>query len=228
MRGVWLSGLAVCVGAEASAGPWGRDPGEAYGRVALAAEELEGLTAYRYDVFTEYGLSRDWTAIAKVELVEFPDADDFTADGYRASVRRKIWQKRGFQLAAEAGAVYGAAIGGVRGCEEIGGELRLSAGASGAIEGLDWFGFVDVGGRAHGAGCWRERMELGFGQEIFDNVFLISQAWLERGSDEARSDKLETALLYRVGDIDFSIAYREEFSGRFDERGIVFAVASRF
>lgn len=228
MRGIWLTGLAVSFAASAAAAPWQREADAGYLRGAVASENVDGLSARRYDIYGEYGLWRNWTLTAKAERIAFPDASAFDAEGYRVTLRRKIWQKRAMLVSVEAGAVYGAAIGGVTGCDEVGGELRLSAGTSGVVGGLGWFAFADVAGRVHDENCWRERLEVGFGQEITRNVFLVSQAWFERGSQRARSDKIETAVLFRVGDIDLSVAYREEFSGRFEEDGIVFAVARRF
>ena len=220
--------LAGCVSLPAEAGPWVQPDGEGYGRFALSAERVEGLDAYRYDGYAEYGLTSKWTLTAKAEAIEFADASDFNAEGARLSLRRSLWQNDTLRVAAEVGAVHGAAIGGVRGCNRLGGEARISAGASGRWDGKDWFMFADVATRLHGEGCWRDRIEIGAGREISHNLFFTNQIWLERGSESSRSDKIETGFLYRMDQLDLSVAYRQEISGRFEEDGIVLAIARRF
>lgn len=229
MRGLWLGGIAASLGAQAAhAGPWLREPGEVYTRVALAAEDVEGLQAMRYDLYTEVGLSERWTLTAKAERVDFVDARDFSREGYRATVRRDLWRRDTALVSVEMGAVYGAAIGGVRGCDQVGGEARLTGGASGRWDGMRWYGFADVATRVHGEGCWRDRLEIGAGREITRDLYITNQIWIERGSESSRSDKYEAGLLYRHAVADFGIAYREEFSGRFEESGIVVSIARRF
>lgn len=220
-----IAGLACW---PACAGPWVQEGGAVYGRVAVASERVEGLDAWRFDGYGEYGLTDRWTLTAKAEAIQFTDASDFDSDGARVSLKRTLWQRNTFTLTAEAGAVYGAAIGGVRGCDTLGGEARLSAGVSGRWDGSDWYMFGDVATRAHGEGCWRDRLELGAGREIAHNLFLTNQIWIERGSEESRSDKLETGFLYRTRWADVSFAYRQEVSGRFDEDGIVLAIAKQY
>lgn len=220
-----LAGMA-CLPAEA--GPWVQERGNGFGRLAVSSERVEGLDAWRYDSYGEYGLTSNWTITAKAETIRFVGNSDFDADGARISLRRTLWQQKSLRIAAEVGAVHGAAIGGVRGCDQLGGEARLSAGASGRWDGADWFIFADAATRIHAEGCWRDRIEIGAGREIAHNVFLTNQIWLERGSEESRSDKIETGLLYRARQYDISLAYRQEISGRFEEDGIVIALARRF
>lgn len=47
----------------------------------------------------------------------------------------------------------------------------------------------------------------------------LTKVWLELGSDDARSDKIENALVWKADIAEFSLAWREEISGRFDETG---------
>ncbi|MEM0987177.1 MAG: hypothetical protein AAGJ32_13100 [Pseudomonadota bacterium] len=229
MKRLWV-GIAACTtGPLAEAAPWVRASGEGYGRLAAADERVEGIDAQRYDAYGEYGLSENWTLTGKAEIVTFPDNTDFNAEGYRATIRRSLIKRGALVVSAEAGAVYGEAIGGANtGCEDLGGEARLGAGVSGTRRGSDWFGHVDVAVRQHGGACQRERVELGFGQEVVKNVFVVSQYFAERGSDDARSDKIETGILYRRGRLDWSLSYREERSGRFSESGVVASLAVRF
>ncbi|MEM1106156.1 MAG: hypothetical protein AAGH87_07175 [Pseudomonadota bacterium] len=229
MRGHIAGGLAFWAGADvAYAGPWVQPQGDAYARASVAAERVEGLDAVRYDFYGEYGIAPKWTVTAKAERVDFVDAKDFSREGFRATVRRNLWQRDTALVSVEMGAVYGAAIGGVRGCDEIGGEARLTGGASGRWDGARWYGFADVATRIHDQGCWRDRLEIGAGREIYRDLYITNQIWLERGSEESRSDKFEAGLLYRHPFGDLAIALREEFSGRFDERSVVISVARRF
>lgn len=228
MRGVWFGLCVGTVGAEAQATPWAREAGSGYGRLAAASEEVDGLEARRFDAYGEYGLTDNWTLTAKAEQVMFPGAEDFDASGFRVTARRQLWRHRNLVVAAEGGAVYGAAVGGVRGCDRAGAEARVSVGTSGGFGNRQWFAFADAATRQHANQCWRNRVELGAGREIVRNVFFVNQVWLERGSTEARSDKFESGLLWRGGDFDVSFAYRQETSGRFEEQGVVVALARRF
>lgn len=221
-----LMATALCRPAEA--GPWARASGEGYGRVAVAGERVSGLDAMRFDGYAEYGLNDQWTLTLKAEQVRFQDNEDFTAEGFRATVRRGLYKRGPLIVAGEIGAVHGAAIGGVRGCDRLGGEFRLTTGMSGGWSGSDWYIFADAATRLHAEGCWRDRLEFGGAQEIVPNLFLTNQFWFERGSKSARSDKVETGLLWRLDEIDLSVAWREELSGRFEESGLVVALASRF
>lgn len=213
---------------QCQAGPWVIEAGEAYGRGAIAFETVEGLQARRHDFYGEVGLGRGFALTTKAEQVIFPDARDFDADGYRITVRKRVWDRDTFHVALEGGAVYGAAIGGVRGCDRLGGEARASAGVSGQWYGSDWYLFGDVATRVHAEGCWRQRLELGGGQEVARNLFVTNQVWIEGGSEQSRSVKVETGLLYRLSRADISLAWREEVSGRFEESGLVVSLAARF
>lgn len=229
MRGIWFGWAVVAAGhGTAQAGPWGLEPGDGYGRFAISAEEVNGLSAQRYDLYSEVGLPLSLTLTAKAERVEFPNAKDFSAEGYRATLRHGLWSRETVKVAVEVGAVYGAAIGGVRGCNELGAELRVTSGASGRWDGAHWYVFGDVATRIHAQDCWRDRLEFGAGQEIYRNLYITNQVWLERGSERARSAKIETGLMYRFERVDVSLAVREELSGRFDETGVVVSLARRF
>jgi len=228
MRGWVIALFAAAVCEPALAGPWVRAKGEGYGRGAVAAERVSGLDAVRYDGYGEFGLSDQWTLTMKAEQVRFRGNEDFNAQGLRTTLRRSLYKRGPIRVAVEAGAVYGAAMGGVRGCDTIGAEARVSSGMSGNWAGTNWYVFADAATRLHGEGCWRDRLEIGGAQEIAPNIYLTNQFWFERGSEEARSDKIETGILWRIGKTDLSLAWREELSGRFDEQGIVLAVANRF
>lgn len=203
-------------------------PGEFYARLAIARENVLGADAFRYDLYTKYGISDHWMAIAKIERVEFDRASQFDGDGYRLALRRGVIREGPVRLAIEGGLVGGRAIGGLNGCEGMGGELRASVGTGWRRKNTDYFAFMDVIGRWHRDDCRRERLEAGFGQTFDGKWQVMSQVWLERGTVNARSDKTEVSLTRKFDDFEVSLGYRYEFSGRFDERAVVFAISATF
>ncbi len=229
MRGLFCICIGASVADTASAGPWPQERGRAFARLGLLAQQLEGLEAGRAEAYAEYGLTDAWTVTVKAEGVAFANNSDFNQFGYRATVRRPIWRRKTALVALEGGVVGGEAIGGLNtGCETIGAEARLTTGASGVNRGRRWFAFADVAARFHTAGCSRRRLEFGAGREFARDWYLLSQFFLERGTDDARSDKWEGGVLRRFGAVDVSLTWRQELSDRFDERGVVVALSRRF
>lgn len=196
----------------------------------LVPETVEGLDAYRLDAYGEYGFGDGWTATAKAESIIFDGNEDFNAEGVRATLRKELHRGKRFVLSVEGGVLNGAAFGGApEGCDTTGLEARIGAGWSGGFDlGREWFTFAELARRAHEGGCERDRLELGYGARAFGDVYIVNQLWLERGSDDVRSDKLETAIVWRADFAEVSLGYREEFSGRFEETGVVLALSKRF
>ena len=213
----------------AEAGPWVREKGDGYLQAAILGQIIDGETAIRSELYGEYGLSTKWTVNAQVEGVKFTQLDGFDQFAYRCTGRRQLWQKGIWKVAFEGGLVGGEAIGGtIGGCDTIGGEARLSFGGGGRTEkGRDWFAFIDGAIREHG-NCRRQRIEAGVGREVVKNWFTVSKVFLEEGSGDARSIKVETALSRRFGQTDLSLGYRQELGGRFRENGIILSVERRF
>lgn len=228
MRGLFFFAAALGGAQDACAGPWTQEPRAFFGHLSVTAQEVEQLDGVRTDLYAEYGLARGWTLVAKAEAAVFDGVPELNQQGGRFGVRRSIWSGGPLLVAAEAGLVGGEAVSNGNGCEELGGELRITTGASGAFRGRNWFTFVDVLTRHHVSGCARQRLEMGFGQEVARNWFTISQLYLERGTEASRSDKWEVAVMRRFDSFDVSLGYREEFGGVFQERGVVFAVGKRF
>ncbi|GAB5457463.1 MAG: hypothetical protein Hens3KO_04930 [Henriciella sp.] len=227
MRGLYLVITFVLLWLPARAAPWVQPEGDLYARVAIATEEVEGLHARRADIYGEYGLTENWTLSAKSEAVAYEDAEDFNAQGWRATARRRLFTYKGFVTAIEVGALQGAAIGGANGCETLGAEARIGAAWSGTWRKRETFAFSELVGREHD-GCQRQRFEFGLGQRVTKNIWTISQVWIERGSQNAESDKLQSELLWRQESWDFSLGYRQENGRQFDETGVFFAVARRY
>ena len=227
MRVIGSLFLLALPGPSAWAAPWVAEQGSWYVRGAAAREVVEGLDAWRADVYGEYGLTPDWTLSAKVEGVAYDDASDFNAQGWRATARRKVFQRGSLVGSLEFGALQGAAIGGANGCDTFGGEFRGGLAWSGQVRQIDAFAFAEVAQRRHDD-CRRDRLELGVGQRVTQNVWTVTQVWLERGTQNAESDKLQTELMWRAGAFDASFGYRQENGRVFDESGIFIALAKRF
>ena len=212
---------------EAMAAPWTLERDSAYARVAMAAEQVEGLDAWRGDLYAEYGVRDALTATLKLETVQYPSASDFNADGWRATVRQRLFQRGTFNWTIEAGLLEGAAIGGRNGCDTLGAEVRTGLSWSGNWRDKERFIFAETVLRDHD-GCRRYRQEFGLGQRVSENIWSISQVWLERGSPNASSHKAQTELLWRRKQIDYSIGYRNENGGSFVEQSIFLAIAKRY
>lgn len=193
----------------------------------MASEQVEGLSAWRGDIYAEYGLRAALTVSVKLEAVTYPDAEDFDAQGWRASLRQRLFAAGAFNVTGEFGLLEGAAIGGRNGCDALGAEARLGAAWSGLWRKRQSFTFIEAARREHEA-CQRDRVELGLAQQISEDIWSISQLWRERGGPNAASDKLQTEFLWRQGQFDYSIGYRNENGGSFTEESIFIAVANRF
>lgn len=211
----------------AAAAPWVQEDGALYTRLSIAQEEVEGLDGWRWDAYSEYGLAPRWTVTSKFEQVVYPDASDFNTNGWRASLRYQVLERGPLKFSLESGLLQGAAIGGRNGCDEVGVELRSGVAWSGTWRKRETFMFGELAGRVH-EGCERERYEFGIGQQTSENIWSITQIWLERGNTNARSDKFQSELLWRRGGADFSFGYRKENGGEFEEESVFVALARQF
>ncbi|WP_340692129.1 hypothetical protein [Hyphomonas sp.] len=229
MKRLWLVALGAAYACgPAEAGPWTRDDGGFYLRGLVSTETLDGLDGTRADVYGEYGLTDRWTLTGKTEAVAYEDSiGDIDRQSYRVSLRRQLWSHKGFTFGAEAAAVYGSAIAGTFGCDEWGGEARLSGGYSGVRKSLGFYLFSDFAMISHQDGCVRHRAEFGYGADISDRIFVTQQVWLERSNDSADSNKFESQVGYHFGHVDVSVGYREEFGGAYEENAYLIALTTR-
>lgn len=211
----------------AAAAPWVEAEGELYTRVSLASEEVEGLQGRRADIFASYGVTDKWTITAKGEVVDYADARDFNAQGWAVTARRNLFQRGTFIISGEGGLLQGAAIGGRNGCETLGAEIRTGAAWTGKWRKRETYVFVETAARFHN-GCNRERYEYGIGQQASDRIWNVTQIWIERGSENAKSDKVQSEIIWRGDFADYSLGYRSENGGRFQEESIFIALAKRF
>ncbi|WP_084419181.1 hypothetical protein [Henriciella litoralis] len=223
--------IAVFAAAPCHAGPWGQPHGDLYSRVAISLGEVEGLASGRVDAYAEYGLSDTWTSTLKYERVAFDGYPEFTADGWRATLRRPFRLGETYQASIEFGLLEGAAIGGAAGCKSLGVEGRAGLGRSykeNTEQDRDGFWFADIAYRAHEDGCERYRLEAGWGREIYPGIWTITQAWLDDGTTNASSQKYQFEYLWRLPAVDLSIGVLQELGGEFEESAAFFAVAKTF
>ena len=226
-----LGRILICLGTLpwpcAAAAPWTQPDDTLYARASIARERVEGLTGWRSDLYLEYGVSDALTLTGKVEGVSYDAAGDFNTQGWRTTVRRKLYQSGPFNVAIEGGVLKGAAVGGRNGCNSLGVELRGGASWSGAWQERQTFAFAETAMREHDS-CHRTRHEFGLGQALTERVWSVTQVWIERGSRNADSDKIQSELMWRQPSLDLSIGYRSENGGSFTEESIFFAVAKTF
>lgn len=211
----------------AGAAPWIQDEDIWYARVSVVSEEVEGLQGYRSDAYLEYGWSETWTVTLKGEAVSYSDASDFDSQGWRATARSLLYDGEAINVSAELGLLQGSAIGGRNGCERLGVEARTGVSWSGDWRKQSTFVFVEGVGRFHGS-CQRQRIEAGYGVETFRSIWTVTQIWIERGAADAKSDKIQTELVWHADLADFSAGYRYEIGNAFQEEGIFVSVAKAF
>jgi hypothetical protein len=211
----------------AVAAPWMQEDGGLYVRGALAWEQTQGLTGERGDIYAEYGLNPNTTVTAKIDAVAYDRAPDFNATGWRTTLRRRLIKAGDWDAAIEVGLLDGVAIVGRTGCTRVGGEIRGGLAWSGAFQAQPTFAFAEIAGRVH-KNCTRERYALGFGRQTGEDIWSVTQVWFERGGAGARSDKLQSELMWRKAAFDYSIGYRLEFGGAFTEDSVFIALARRY
>lgn len=228
----WGSVILVVLCAQpAAAGPWVRQDDGFYSRFAVSRASIEALDAYRMDAYAEYGLSDAWTATFKYERLQFDDFGEFDSDGWRITARRGFRLTDTIVASLESGVLEGEAIGGAAGCESFGAELRSGLGQSlqfGKKRKRNAFWFAEAAVRAHTDGCMRRRLELGYGQQAFRNVWAISQAWFDVGDENASSSKYQFEYMWRTRMADLSLGTVSELGGNFQETSVFFALARQF
>ncbi|MEM7328804.1 MAG: hypothetical protein AAF437_08705 [Pseudomonadota bacterium] len=211
----------------AAAAPWVQEDDGLYTRVSIAQEDVEDLSGWRADAYAEYGLTSRLTVTGNIERVEYDNGADFNTDGWRSTLRYAVIEHGPVVVSLEAGLLQGAAIGGRNGCDRLGTEVRAGLAWSGEWQKRSTYVFGEAAGRFHGD-CQRERFAFGLGQRTSENVWSVTQVWLERGDTNAASDKFQTELLWRTETADFSFGYRKENGGRFEEESIFLALARQF
>lgn len=211
----------------AAAAPWVQEDGAWYSRVSFGDESVEGLNGHRMDAYAEYGLTSKLTLTAKYDRIAYSNGSDFNADGWRSNLRYQLLQYGPLHVSLEAGLLQGAAIGGRNGCDKLGGEIGTGIAWSGTWRNRQSFLFGEVMGRFH-SDCQRDRIAAGFGQQTSKHVWSITQAWVERGGDNANSNKIQTELVWRTDVADFSVGYRRENGGFFEEESAFLALAKQF
>lgn len=218
---------ALCGSGFAEAAPWVREEGGWYARALGARDSLDKKEGWRVDLYGEYGLTPKLTVTAKSEAVTYPGATEFDQEFGRLTLRRELSSHKGWTAGVEAGPFYGGTSIGLHGCDSAGFETRAGAGWSGQYKGKNLHAFSDVAYLAQGGGCSRMRIEMGYGQDLSERVFMGQQLWYEVGDRTARSVKTETQLGLHFTQFDLSLGYREEIGGAFNENAVLIAVVMR-
>lgn len=230
----WVSFAAVVTAGApgAHAGPWVRHSDETYSRLAVSRSQIESLDALRVDAYAEHGLNDDWTLTLKYEQLQFDDFSQFNEDGWRATARRGARLSPTVVGAVEVGVLQGGAIGGAAACEALGGELRAGLGQSLKFKSKrghkSAYWFAEAAIRYHEDSCTRQRLEFGYGQQVFGDVWAISQVWVEDGTHNASSTKYQFEYMWKADALDFSIGTQTELGGRFQESSVFVAVSRAF
>lgn len=233
MRGV-LFGLAMGLAAlwpgssgEALAGPWGRAPGETYVSVDIARSSFEGLRATQTHAYAEHGLGQGITAVAKLDSVQYDDASGGDHRGWRVGVQRS--QLLPLALVAAGGAGVQAGRGAAAtACAEAGGVVWLGLGTSRGSRGRPWFAAVDAEGWHQGAACRGRSLSATFGRDLSPRLHIVQRIDWRRGRGEASTLKSETRLVLRRPCLAYSVAWREEQGGHFQEQAIILGLARLF
>lgn len=200
--------------------------GGIYSRISLAAEDHNGFSAERLDAYGEWGITADWTLSAKYETVDFSTSNVFDSEGWRVAARRRIWANEKWSSTGEIAILEGAAIGGFRGCDAMGGEISLGVGRTFKLGRYEGYSGLNVGRREHDGGCYHDRLEAIISLQPQPNVYWTAQLWSERGEDD-RSDKIDLTRSFVFGQFEFGLGVRQEVSGEFDETAAVLSLAFR-
>ena len=228
MRGAIVFVCAGIACPTAAAGPWGQASGDSFARAALSREQIDGASAWRADVYGEYGVSKNWTLIGKAESVRFPDARDFDASEARLLIQRRIYERRNIVVASGVGAVYGAAIGGIDTCNSVGIESRASIGTSGTLATSDWYVSADLSARWHDDGCERRKLDFVFGIEQSESVTFSPQLYIEQSNRGADSAAVQLEWIRHFSVVDVTFAYKYESGEQFEQHASIIAVSKRF
>ena len=228
-RGKWIVIGMVCLAPQAQAAPWSQSPGGWYTRALISNEQLGEAEGLRTDLYGEIGLPGRRTLTAKHEAVRYEGAAPaFDRESYRFTLRQEFMRtQNGWSMGGEVGAVHGNTVAGILECRGWGGEARMSLGKTGKRQGRPFYLFSDLVHIQHEDGCLRQRVEMGYGADWGRNFFSIQQAWVEQGNRTADSVKLESRIGYRFPVADFSIGYREEIKGAFEESALLIAITAR-
>lgn len=218
---------AVSLAGMAEAAPWTREEGGWYARALAARDTLNGAEGWRTDVYGEYGLTNRLTLTAKAESVAYDGFAAFDQDTYRLTLRRQLLTAGNWTLGAELGALHTSTELSFTTCAGSGGEARTGLGYSGERKGRKFYAFGDAAYIRQEDGCERRRIELGYGSDLTDRIFLTQQVWLEDGTRSADSIKTESQFGVHFRRFDLALGYRDEIGGQFDETAVLVTLTAR-
>lgn len=220
-----VSGVAP-LAEPAFAGAWTQAPGEQQWIASVSHETSDFGEAWRADDLTEFGFKGGWAVNFKVESqMRIGDALD-NRSGFRAGVQKSFALGERGSFSVQASVLGGESLDGPD-CEGEGYETRAALGTSFALAGHESFVNVETAAKSREDGCNRQLIEITTGAEITPNLKVMVKAWSEDGA-YAHSEKVESALLYSFGELSVGLGWRQEISGRFEEKGWVVQAWRKF
>lgn len=209
----------------AHAGAWAMAEGVQQWFAAVSHETGDFGESWRADDLIEFGLGGNWAVNAKIESeIRISDFyDDRTA--FQVGVLKAFALTDRASFALQASVLGGEAVEGPE-CQDAGLELRAALGTSFSLFGREGFINAEAANRSRG-GCDRQIMEISAGLEFAPKWNLTLKAWDERGSGSL-STKAEASISRDIGNFRIGVGYREEISGKFEEKGWVASLGAKF
>lgn len=209
----------------AHAGAWAMAEGVQQWFAAISHETGDFGESWRADDFIEFGLGGNWAVNAKIE------SEIRISDFYDDRTAAQIGVLKAFALTDRASfAVQASLLGGeaVEGpeCQDAGLELRAALGTSFSLFGREGYVNAEAANRSRGD-CERQIVEVAAGLEFAPKWNLTLKAWDERGSGSL-STKAEAGVSYDIDAYRIGLGWREEISGKFEEKGWVASFRATF
>ncbi len=219
-----LTGTAWLV-QPAEAGAWAIGQGVQQWLASVSHETGDFGEAWRGDDSIEFGLGDGWTVNAKVESeIRLGDLYD-DRSGFRLGVLKAFALTDRASFAVQASMLGGEAMDGPE-CAGEGYELRAAVGTSFSLLGREGYVNTEAAHRSRGS-CDRQVVEIATGLEFATDWNLTLKAWQETGSD-TRSAKAEAGISRDFGMFGVGVGWREEISGKFEEKGWVVSAQASF
>ena len=202
----------------AHAGAWAMAEGVQQWFAGISHETGDFGESWRADDFIEFGLGGNWAVNAKIESeIRISDFyDDRSA--FQVGVLKAFQLTDRASFALQASLLGGEAVEGPE-CQDSGLELRAALGTSFSLFGREGYINTEAANRTRGD-CERQIVEIAAGLEFAPKWNLTVKAWDERGSGSL-STKAEAGISRDIGAFRIGLGWREEISGKFEEKGWV-------
>lgn len=204
----------------ACAGAWTQNAGQRQSITTFSRETGDYGQSWRAGEFNEIGLGGGWGFNLKVETETRIGAVVDSRTGVQAGLQKSFALGERGSISVVASYLNGESLDGPD-CQGEGYEVRTAAGTSFVVAGREAFINAEGGWRARGETCDRTFVEVTTGLEVFPKWRTMAKVWSETGSF-SNTTKIEGALLFDwADDLAVGVAWREEISRDFDEKGWV-------